>query len=261
MIFLLTKSSYIQQGRVLMIVNLTQNGWEVIYHRAHALLAAQLAGQWDKTKAPTRFFETIAAISHHDDLEVEWEDAQLTEAGAPLDFTLDISSSPKTIEKLAKLVDRAQHRGRWVAMLVSMHICFLNQTQWETSDEWKQFLEDQVNKQQAWREALGIDKDEAEQVYQFLQWCDRLSLILCMKSLPVDQRALEITSRFNHQRYDVRQIDGSVNVTPWPFEKDEFTVNVEACELNQLKFESNTELKEALQKAPIKVLEWQFAKN
>jgi hypothetical protein len=33
--------------------------------------------------------DTIAAISHHDDLEKEWEDNQLTEAGAPKDFTLE----------------------------------------------------------------------------------------------------------------------------------------------------------------------------
>ncbi|WP_013325337.1 DUF3891 family protein [Gloeothece verrucosa] len=244
-----------------MIVNLTQQGWEVIYHRAHALLAAQLGGQWDKSKVPTRFFETLAAISHHDDLEIEWQDAQLTEAGAPLDFTLGLVTSNDIIKKLNKLIDGAQHRGRWVAMLVSMHVCFLNQGQWEASDEWNEFLTLQVNKQQAWREALGIDKDEAEQVYQFLQWCDRLSLILCMKSLPADQRALEITSRFNHQRYDVREINGYVNVEPWPFEKEQFSVNVEACTLEQLKFESNEELKEALQKAPIKVLEWQFSKS
>ncbi|ACK71188.1 conserved hypothetical protein [Gloeothece citriformis PCC 7424] len=243
-----------------MIVNLTQNGWEVIYHRAHALLAAQLAGQWDKTQTPKRFFETLAAISHHDDLEVEWENAQLTEAGAPLDFTLTLDYSAKRIEKLADLVDKALHRGRWVALLVSMHVCFLSQAQWESSEQWKQFLNDQVQKQQAWRDALGIDKDEAEQTYQFLQWCDRLSLILCQKSLPVDQRALEITSRFNHQRYDVKQIDGFVHVVPWPFEKDEFIVGVDACDLNQLKFEDNAQLKQALQQAPIKELTWKFAK-
>ncbi len=71
-----------------MIVNATQNGWEIIYHRAHALLAAQLAGQWRRKDAPARLYETIAAISHHDDLEKEWEEDSLTEAGAPKDFTL-----------------------------------------------------------------------------------------------------------------------------------------------------------------------------
>ncbi len=60
-----------------MIVNLIENGWEVIYHRAHALLAAQLASQWRRADAPARLYETIAAISHHDDLEREWEEDQV----------------------------------------------------------------------------------------------------------------------------------------------------------------------------------------
>ncbi|NJR51776.1 MAG: DUF3891 family protein [Leptolyngbyaceae cyanobacterium CSU_1_3] len=34
-----------------MIVNFNKDGWDVIYHRAHALLAAQLGGQWRKVWA------------------------------------------------------------------------------------------------------------------------------------------------------------------------------------------------------------------
>ncbi|MGH2415309.1 MAG: DUF3891 family protein, partial [Microcystaceae cyanobacterium] len=68
-----------------MIANLTVDGWEVIYHRAHALLAAQIGGHWRSSDAPERLYETLAAISHHDDLEKEWEGNELTEAGAPLD--------------------------------------------------------------------------------------------------------------------------------------------------------------------------------
>nr|WP_281261363.1 DUF3891 family protein [Chamaesiphon polymorphus] len=71
-----------------MIVNLTDNGWEIIYHRAHALLAAQIAGYWQTPDDTTRLVDTIAAIAHHDDLEREWEGNHLTKAGAPLDFTL-----------------------------------------------------------------------------------------------------------------------------------------------------------------------------
>ncbi len=46
---------------------------EVIYHRAHALLAAEIAGHWNAKNRPQRWLETIAAISHHDDLAREWE--------------------------------------------------------------------------------------------------------------------------------------------------------------------------------------------
>ncbi len=61
-----------------MIVKATPNGWEVIYHRAHALLAAQLAGQWRRKNAPERLCETLAAISHDNDLEKEWEERWCT---------------------------------------------------------------------------------------------------------------------------------------------------------------------------------------
>jgi hypothetical protein len=242
-----------------MIVNQTKDGWEVIYHRAHALLAAQLAGQWDRKLIPARFFETIAAISHHDDLEKEWEDAQVTEVGAPLDFTLDAKSS---IEQLEKLVESAQHRGRWVAMLVSTHICFLNQNRRGTAKEWDSFLDEQLKKQEQWRKALKINKDEAARAYDFMEWCDRLSLILCQQQLPEDQRALEISSRLDNQRYDVRQLsDDKVTVEPWCFEKDEFTVNIEAIHLNQLKFKDNAALQAAFREAPIEVVQWHFAKS
>jgi hypothetical protein len=105
------------------IVNATPNGWAIIYHRAHALLAAQLAGQWRRQDSPVRLYETITAISHHDDLEKEWEEDILTEAGAPKDFTLSTNKDIEIgIKKLAELAKNALYRGRWVALLISMHI-------------------------------------------------------------------------------------------------------------------------------------------
>ncbi len=241
-----------------MIVNLVQDGWEVIYHRAHALLAAQIAGHWQRSNAPERLYETIATISHHDDLEREWEGDELTKAGAPLDFTL---SRDAAIEPLRKHLEEAHYRGRWVTLLTSKHICYLNQDRWGTSDEWDQFLKEQVQNQEQWRQTLGIEKDEAERAYQFMLWCDSLSLILAQKQVPEDGRALEISSGIDGQRYDIRQLDdGKLTVEPWPFEED-FTVNVEAHCLSELKYDNNTALVKALQKAPIKLLEWTFVKQ
>ncbi len=241
-----------------MIVNLVQEGWEIIYHRAHALLAAQLAGHWQRSNAPERLYETIAAISHHDDLEREWEGDELTKAGAPLDFTLGRGSST---EPLKKHIMESRYRGRWVTLLISKHLCFLNQDMWGTSKEWDDFLNEQLTNQEQWQKALGISKDDAERAYQFMRWCDRLSLILAQKKIPDAGRALEITSGIDNQRYDIRQMkDGNLTVEPWPFEEDKFTVNVEACYLSELKYANNKELVKALQSAPIKVLEWTFVR-
>lgn len=244
-----------------MIVNATQNGWEIIYHRAHALLAAQLAGQWRRADAPARLYETLAAISHHDDLEKEWEEYLLTEAGAPRDFTL-IQDKDADIQKVADLAKNARYRGRWVALLISMHISRLNEPARGKSCEIDKVLDQQLKNQQRWREELGIEKEEVDAAYAFMQWCDRLSLILCQQELPADERFLEISKGPDGQRYDIIQRrDRLVSVEPWPFQDDQFTVNVEACDLEQVKFNDNAELTQALQDAPIKVLEWTFVKS
>jgi hypothetical protein len=245
------------------IVNATQNGWEVIYHRAHALLAAQLAGQWRRKDAPPRLYETIAAISHHDDLEKEWEEDNLTEAGAPKDFLLSSKADVRAgIQKLADLAKNALYRGRWVALLISMHISRLNEASRGQFPELDKLLDEQLENQQRLRKGLGIKKEEVDAAYAFMQWCDRLSLILCQQELPDDERFLEISKGPEGQRYDIMQrSDNLVVVKPWPFQDDRFTVNVEACDLSQVKFDSNTELTQALQEAPIKVLEWTFVKS
>jgi hypothetical protein len=242
-----------------MIVNMTKDGWDIIYQRAHALLAAQLAGQWKRTSSPVRLYETIAAISHHDDLEREWVGSHLTENGAPLDFTLSKTTPEVSLVKLKKHLEESCYRGRWVLMLISMHICYLNQNKEITYQELQDFLETQLKDQARWQQELGITKEEADRSYQFMQWCDRLSLILTQKQVPDDGRALEITHGIDQQRYDLRCLeDGHLTVEPWPFENNEFTVNVESCHLSELKYDSDEALTKALKQAPITSLEWTF---
>lgn len=242
-----------------MITHLTRQGWEVIYHRAHALLAAQIAGHWQRKNAPQRLYETIAAISHHDDLAKEWEGNQLTPAGAPLDFTL---SQEMDFESLKIHAAEALYRGRWVALLTSKHISFLMEGLRGESKELDQFLDEQKEHQQAWRKELEISDQDVEDAYGFMQFCDRLSLILCQGQLPEGNRALEICLGPGGVRYDVVQLEeGKVTVLPWPFEDKEFTVNVEACCLDQLKFASNEELKAALKTAPRSINLWTFVKQ
>jgi Protein of unknown function (DUF3891) len=242
-----------------MIVNLTETGWEVIYHRAHALLASQIGGHWRKADSPERIYETLAAISHHDDLEREWQGNQITPAGAPLDFTLDPESS---IERLEKHIQEGRYRGRWVTLLTSKHICFICQAKQDESVEWSRFFKEQAQLQEEYGKALNVDKDEIERAYQFMRWCDRLSLILTQQQIPQVGRSLEITSGIDGQRYDVHEMsDGHLTVEPWPFEDQIFTVNVEASILSELKYESSEHLISALKEAPVKLLEWTFAKE
>jgi Protein of unknown function (DUF3891) len=242
------------------IVNPLLDGWQIIYHRAHALLAAQIAGQWRRKDVPPRFYETIAAISHHDDLEKEWEEHNLTPAGAPKDFTMDAGETD--FKLLQKHLESALYRGRWVALLNSMHLCRLNADKKGKSADADTFLNQQLLDQKRYCKELKISKSDADKAYAFMQWCDRLSLILCQHELPDDERALEISKGHDEKRYDVIQFSNDlVTVTPWCFEEDRFTVNVEVSTLKQVKFKDNASLTEELKKAPREILEWTFVKD
>lgn len=239
-----------------MIVNLTANGWEIIYHRAHALLAAQIAGYWHTPDDTARLVETIAAIAHHDDLEREWQGDHLTKAGAPLDFTLGCTGS---IPVLSEHIDNALYRGRWVALLVSMHMSFLGEGKHGETLELDQFLDQQIELQTALRKSLKVKKADAEKAYAMMQCCDRLSLILCQKQLPDGERLLEIAKGpTGEHHYILKRADETLSVKPWPFKDQKFTIQVDACYPNQMKFDSNQELVESLKSAPIKSIEWTF---
>jgi Protein of unknown function (DUF3891) len=240
-----------------MIVNLTDSGWEIIYHRAHALLAAQIAGYWCKSDLSAHSIDTIAAICHHDDLEREWQGSHLTTAGAPLDFRLGEDLS---IPALYQHIEDARYCGRWVALLVSMHMTFLNAGKRGELPELDEFLDKQTELQAAWRKSLKVNKADAQKAYAMMQCCDRLSLILCQRQIPDGERWLEIATGPTGERHDlIQRGDDTLTVKPWPFQDKAFTVRVDACYPPQMKFQTDRELVESLQQAPIKPIEWHFA--
>jgi hypothetical protein len=243
-----------------MIVNPTAEGWEVIYHRAHALLAAQIANHWKIDERPDRLAETIAAIVQHDDLEREWQGNHLSPADAPLDFTL--SEPPLSfVEPWQRLIDGALYRGRWVALLTSMHVCFLTDPAQSQDGTLDAFRAEQERLQATWRKELGVGKQEAERAYAFLQWCDRLSLILCQRQIPERERWLEISAGPDGTRHDMLQrADGFLVVKPWPFRLAEFELHVDSVLLKQLSFADNNALVQALRDAPMVRLSWRFAR-
>ncbi len=242
-----------------MIVNPTKEGWEVIYHRAHALLAAQIGGQWMSATRPERWVEILAAISGHDDLAKEWEGGQLNDAGAPMDFR---HSTGDSLEPLYGLIESAVYRGRWVAMLTSMHVCFLNEPSRAQDAKIARFLDEQAEQQKAWRKALKVSKKDADAAYAFMQWCDRFSLILAMRQIPMRERAVEISTGPDGLRYDLHQHpDGTLTVTPWPFEDSAFAVRCEATYLTQLSFKNDAELVKALKGGEVRELTWHIGKG
>ncbi|MBD2722848.1 DUF3891 family protein [Hymenobacter armeniacus] len=242
-----------------MIVNSTPAGWQIIYQQAHALLAMQLAWHWPPTLPPDRWVGLLAAIAQHDDEQDAWRGRGghhgLTAAGAPANFT----HKPFSLEQAAGVLAAARFQGRWRSLLTSLHLSCLYEGLRGQSDEITSFLDYLKARQQEWRRGLKLTKAEAQQAYDLLHWCDRLSLILCRHEIPEMGRAVEIHHGPDGRRYDLRQPhgpDGPVHIEPWPFAAPELEVSVEASVLTQLQFRDDAELAAALRAAPIETLRW-----
>jgi hypothetical protein len=242
-----------------MIVTQTNTGWQVIHQQAHGLLAVQLAQFWQQEKRPVHWIETLVALTEHDDGQDSWVDQNhLTTAGTPLPFQiLDYS-----VGQCRRLIEIGLEKSRWNALMLSMHTSFLYDDKRGIDPELDEFLDQQIANQKEWRKLYKATQAEVQYAYDFVQWCDALSLILCLNQIPPESRRLEISQGPDKVAYFILQrSDGSVLVDPWPFDTAEFAVHVEAAELTQVVFADDAELYRAIQQAPIERKEWLFRKT
>ena len=239
-----------------MIVTQTDAGWQIINQQAHGLLAVQLALHWKIDKRPACWVETLIALTEHDDGQATWEGRNhLTTAGAPLDFQL----LQYSVEQCRNMIQIGLQKSRWNALLMSMHTSFLYESKRGTDKALDEFLDQQVTNQAKWRKESKSTKADAAYAYAFLQWCDALSLVLCMNHVPPEGRRLEVSVGPDTISYYIRQrINGSLAMEPWPFDTPTVEVHVETFQLAQLVFKNDKQLYNAIQNAEVIPKTWTF---
>jgi hypothetical protein len=246
-----------------MIVTITDEGWDVIHQPAHALLASKLAHHWKHSERSPFWVELLIAIAQHDNQQRGLEgDIYLTSTGAPKGFTVSKGEEDvNSLEQPRQVIHQARYQGQYVSLLTSMHVHTLYKAKRDSSRMLDKFLAEIEHQQKVWRKSLGISAKQAKADYALLLWCDRCSLILCQDELPASKRRLEVQRGPKGTRHFIWQReDKTLSVEAWPFEEDEFSVNVEVHKLNQLRFESEAELRKALQEAAIEFRRWTFRK-
>lgn len=237
-----------------MIVSYKDEGWHIVTQRAHGILAGELAANWKVSERPERWFETLLAITEHDDAENELDGERLiTEVGGPLDYSMK-SFDQGHCERLSSC---AIIKSRYIALLTSMHMQFLYGN--ENNDEAKAYLKMQEELRGQWRNQLNIDESETRRIYRLMEWCDACSLLLCKNDLPPENRSVEISKGPNEKTYYLSAPDSdTVEVDPWPFESPSFTVHAEKRILNQLQFDSSATFREAFVKSPVIEIKWRI---
>lgn len=242
-----------------MIVISVEAGWDIIYQSAHALLAGRLATELRRLPKVSYWAETLAAIVDHDDHKESFgQNLYLTELGAPKDFTQVRFTARERFEEVQRRIDHGFRKHRWIGLLAARHAEELYRDQ-KVSKKLKELLIQERKRRATVLDELKATEKELEAAYAVLQWCDRMSLILCQNELPAMQRRVEVASLGDRKRYLIWcREDETVDVDPWPFTSDHFTVQAECRTLSQLTFPSDRELERCLKKCPVSVRSWNF---
>lgn len=243
-----------------MIVNYTEQGWEIITQRAHGLLAAQVAMHWRKKERPERWVETLIAIAEHDDAQTELQgddDALLTPQGGPVDFKMK-KFEP---EHCRRLHDFSISKSRYIALLTSMHMHFLYAREIDTNPLVKPFLAEQEKLRAKWLKELNITQKEIDRIYGLMEWCDAFSLLLAQHEVQPESRQVEVSQGPDSKQYKLMQNpNGSLTVKPWPFEEKKFTLNLETRVIGMLQFDSEDQFRQELVDAQVIEKQWVMEK-
>jgi hypothetical protein len=238
-----------------MIITYCEQGWTVVTQRSHGLLAAQICGHWRKDMQPQRWIETLIATAEHDDENDELADGDLiSENGGPKNFKM------KAFDRVYcdSLLSKSLAKGRYIGVLISMHIRFLYAGQ-STA---KSYCTDLSKKEKLWIEQAQTTREQVKASYELLEFCDALSLIICQDLMQPENRKMEISTGPDGTAYQLSMADtGAINITPWPFEEDAFHVNYESRIIKQLSFKSSAAFRKKLQSVPVQLKSLKIVKS
>ena len=246
-----------------MIVTSHQKGWKIINQRSHGLLAAMLAYQYDIDLPNEVVVPTLIAIAEHDDgVEETAQGQNLTEAGAPRHFLVKDNSKKSNFTQWVNVMEIASSKSQLNALLTSLHIDFLSGGSTESEDKsLATFLKEQVKNRTDILKLLNIDKQYADRLYRFVEWCDAFSLLICMDKIQPEGRKMEISlSPDGDMSQTFYKAENEITVEPWVFKNDTFKVFYEYKILEQLKFNSVEEFNEVCKNAQVEREEFTFSK-
>jgi len=220
------------------------------------LLAQRIATSLDVPRELPYWFETQVAIGVHDDLHQVYEKGKrehLTHAGAPRDFTLVPMKDEDRAVKMQDRIDESFRKHSWLGVMQSKHAESLYRGE-DTGNEMQRMLDMEKKRREFMLTQLHIDPTIVQQTYDWMHFCDRLSLILCGDDVPAMNRRLEIITNDEGTRFDIWQDERDrIRVSPWPFVEVKVELSVEYRTVKQLSFVDDAELGDALKACQVEL--------
>ncbi len=245
-----------------MIVTSHQKGWKIINQRSHGLLAAMIAYQYDIDLPNEVMVPTLIAIAEHDDGVSETiQNKNLTDAGAPRNFTISDDSKKSDLTQQVNVMEISSSKSELNALLTSLHLNFLYSGHDGKDKKLEVFLKDQEKNRKDILKRLDIDKKYADRLYRFFEWCDAFSLLICMDKIQPEGRKMEVSkSPDGDMNQTFYKADNKITVEPWVFRNNTFKVFYEYKILEQLKFNSIEEFNKICKATTMQREEFIFSK-
>lgn len=245
----------------------TSDGWILLGHKDHANLAGAFAEAWSGSAfpKPTPEASVLKAVYHHDD---SWEtrdnEGYITSEGLPSAFTKELVGTYDAFEEIeledylnvrAAATENMAQNDPYAAILISMHtvnllteqadLSTLNKDQAELH---RQFIEGQIKRQKELAELYAkttgdsesIEKSRLQRAFEFLQACDSLSLISCVRfenEIPLRHQHPD-TSGVLHEIQCTPLGNDTYSLSPYPFEGDSVSFTVPCKKVRGESFEN-----------------------
>ncbi|PZX48385.1 DUF3891 family protein [Algoriphagus chordae] len=228
-----------------MIVSPINKGWKIIFHKAHALLAMDIGLKLDRSlwPLPKYWAAGMESIGEHDNDQPKWlERDNLTESGAPLDYR---QRKEVDLEQAKAVANSAKYKSSFIVLMVAAHF----QKLYGESKELKvqKFLEEMKEACDEILVNLNLEKKQVTQCYEFLRFCDDLSLALCQNDFENHKEAVQIEPIAGEEKISLSQLpNGEFLLDPWIFEEDEVVFNAECFTTTTDFYNEDAELKNDL---------------
>lgn len=246
-----------------MIVNKSVIGLHIISHEAHGLLAGKIANEIAHNYRPINWFETLIAVCEHDDRQLNFKEKNyLSDIGVPLDFTEERSSVHDVMIRMARILKSAENKSQWVRLLISYHLEFIYSHLTDKSKRITSYFKEEEQARKLILKDFEISDQTGRTYYEFLRFCDRLSLILCKDEAPEAQRLLEINTSINGETFFIKKSKhGELMITPWIFTSNQFELSVEQRILRETQFTSSSQFEDTLMTTTPQLKKWTLMKS
>lgn len=231
-----------------MIVKHTKEGWEIISHYTHGLLAGKIASAIAGFMDYTFWVDVLTGIIEHDDNLLNFNEKNyLTENGSPMDFTMRSRTPDKELEHAERIYLQAVQKSQLIGLMIGKHLNFLYSGQADNNGSMKQFLEQITEDRKRQRKLYNLSSNDEKRFYDILLFADRCSLIICQGKIPTLGRELEVNQSIDDKTYHICKIDNScVTLEPWPFQFDELNLSYEYRVVGQASFSNNEAFSKSL---------------